>query len=102
MEAGARGRFERRSGPVEASDVEEHGDLGEKSIGGSGRADPAKKRHTRGSWKCARGDYMAGWAWANQLAETEGLVLKNLTLTGRSQKRIRVQISNEEDSANKK
>ena len=35
-EAGARGRFERRSDPVEASDVEEHGDLGEKSIGGSG------------------------------------------------------------------
>ena len=102
MEAGARGRFERRSGPVEASDVEEHGDLGEKSIDGSGRADPAKKRHTRGSWKCARGDYMAGWAWANQLAEKERPVLENLTLTGRSQKRIRVVTNIEEDSTNKK
>ena len=102
MEAGARGRFERRSGPVEASDVEEHGDLGEKSIGGSGRADPAKKRHTRGSWKCARGDYMAGWAWAYQLAEKEGLVLENLTLAGRSQQRIRVVTKNDGDSAKKK
>ena len=102
MEAGARGRFERRSGPVEASDVDKHGDLGEKSIGGSGRADPEKKRHTRGSWKCARGDYMAGWAWANQLAEKEGPVLENLIVTATSQKRIRVVPIDKEDSANKK
>ena len=45
---------------------------------------------------------MAGWAWANQLAEEEGLVLENLALAGRSQQRIRAVTKNDGDSAKKK
>ena len=45
---------------------------------------------------------MAGWAWAHQLADKEGLVLENLVGRDACQQRIRVVPIDEEDSANKK